>query len=301
MDSQGTHSNGSSQRRKLTKKPPSHHYTRSSSGLDGGFGFDAQSLQSKRSSQSLKRAPSAPGARTTPSNASNNSSPRHPPSTQRSNPSPLLVQGEFSPASPPYSNHAAAVAHPLVPLPTVLPDPHVAQQPLISKPSDDFIGAPFDGAAILNRLDAGNLPNLVPAPSTLHRPNVPPPLTHAATEPRALAPLPSGASPALRQSASFMSPLPTMSEKSQGNRTSDNAILSPKRLSDETKEPRTAVLRKKSGFSGFVSGLVGSPKKPIISAPENPVHVTHVGYDSATGQFTVCSRVRHVHLQWHRD
>jgi hypothetical protein len=36
-----------------------------------------------------------------------------------------------------------------------------------------------------------------------------------------------------------------------------------------------------------MSTLVGSPKKPIISAPENPVHVTHVGYDSTTGQFTV--------------
>ncbi len=50
----------------------------------------------------------------------------------------------------------------------------------------------------------------------------------------------------------------------------------------------SAVLRKKSGFSGFMNSLVGSPKKPLISAPENPVHVTHVGYDSTTGQFTVC-------------
>ena len=47
------------------------------------------------------------------------------------------------------------------------------------------------------------------------------------------------------------------------------------------------MLRKKSGFSGFMNSLVGSPKKPLISAPENPVHVTHVGYDSTTGQFTV--------------
>jgi p21-activated kinase 1 len=47
------------------------------------------------------------------------------------------------------------------------------------------------------------------------------------------------------------------------------------------------MLRKKSGFSGFMTSLVGSPKKPLISAPENPVHVTHVGYDSSTGQFTV--------------
>jgi p21-activated kinase 1 len=80
---------------------------------------------------------------------------------------------------------------------------------------------------------------------------------------------------------------PIMNEKSQGSKVSDNQIVSPKRFSDDGREPRVTMLRKKSGFSGFVSGLVGSPKKPIISAPENPVHVTHVGYDSATGQFTV--------------
>jgi p21-activated kinase 1 len=50
------------------------------------------------------------------------------------------------------------------------------------------------------------------------------------------------------------------------------------------------LLRKKTGISGFMSSLVGSPKKPLISAPENPVHVTHVGYDSQTGQFTVSIR-----------
>jgi p21-activated kinase 1 len=38
-----------------------------------------------------------------------------------------------------------------------------------------------------------------------------------------------------------------------------------------------------------MTSLVSSPKKPTISAPENPVHVTHVGYDSNTGQFTVSS------------
>ncbi|KAK0708356.1 kinase-like domain-containing protein [Lasiosphaeris hirsuta] len=60
-----------------------------------------------------------------------------------------------------------------------------------------------------------------------------------------------------------------------------------KRFSDESKDSKMpGILRKKSGFSGFMNSLVGSPKKPLISAPENPVHVTHVGYDSTTGQFT---------------
>lgn len=77
-------------------------------------------------------------------------------------------------------------------------------------------------------------------------------------------------------------------EKSQGAKVSENQLNGPKRFSDEAKEPKMAtVLRKKSGFSGFMTSLVGSQKKPTISAPENPVHVTHVGYDSSTGQFTV--------------
>ena len=46
-------------------------------------------------------------------------------------------------------------------------------------------------------------------------------------------------------------------------------------------------LKKKSGFSSFMNNLVGTPRKPTISAPENPVHVTHVGYDQETGEFTV--------------
>lgn len=77
-------------------------------------------------------------------------------------------------------------------------------------------------------------------------------------------------------------------EKSQGAKVSENQLNGPKRFSDEAKEPKMpSVLRKKSGFTGFMTSLVGSPKKPTISAPENPVHVTHVGYDSSTGQFTV--------------
>ena len=78
-----------------------------------------------------------------------------------------------------------------------------------------------------------------------------------------------------------------MSEKS-GPRVSENQLISPKRYSDESKEPKSSMIRKKSGFSGFLNNIgVGSPRGLKISAPENPVHVTHVGYDNQTGQFTV--------------
>ncbi len=73
-------------------------------------------------------------------------------------------------------------------------------------------------------------------------------------------------------------------------RVSENQLISPKRYSDETKESRQGMTRKKSGFSGFMSSIgVSSPRVMKISAPENPVHVTHVGYDNQTGQFTVSS------------
>jgi hypothetical protein len=48
------------------------------------------------------------------------------------------------------------------------------------------------------------------------------------------------------------------------------------------------MFRKKSGFSNFMNSVLGSPRRINISNPENPVHVTHVGYDNETGQFTVC-------------
>jgi p21-activated kinase 1 len=35
--------------------------------------------------------------------------------------------------------------------------------------------------------------------------------------------------------------------------------------------------------------LFKSPGRPTISAPENPVHITHVGVDNRTGEFTVSS------------
>ncbi|KAI9151829.1 Serine/threonine-protein kinase MST20 [Paramyrothecium foliicola] len=267
MDSQVNTLNGNSQRRRLTKKPPSHHHARSSSGVDAGP--DARSIQSKRSSQSLRRAPSAPHARSTHSNPSNASSPRHPPTTQRPDQSPISPQSEF-PVSHNFAYPLPQRANP--PNGVAKPSP----TPVAQASSEDLIGAPFDGAAILNRIEATNST----APSqTAPRGNVPP-LVKAGTEPR-IAP------PRLRTSISFSNMDSSIADRIQGGRqASDGGPASAKRFSDEGKDGRTGVLRKKSGFSGFMNSLVGSPKKPVISAPENPVWVTHVGYDSATGQFT---------------
>jgi p21-activated kinase 1 len=110
--------------------------------------------------------------------------------------------------------------------------------------------------------------------------------------------------PSLRSSRSFAVMEPSAAEKNAVFRA-DSQSNTPKRYSAEngpgsagtgsgpgssssaSSYVKPPVVRKKSGFSGFVNSLVGSQKKPMISAPENPIHVTHVGYDSSTGQFTV--------------
>ncbi|KAF2149403.1 Pkinase-domain-containing protein [Myriangium duriaei CBS 260.36] len=69
----------------------------------------------------------------------------------------------------------------------------------------------------------------------------------------------------------------------------DSASNSPRqRYSDEGSNTNGPIkaFRKKSGFSSLMNSLVGSPRRPPISAPENPVHVTHVGFNYDTGEFT---------------
>lgn len=69
--------------------------------------------------------------------------------------------------------------------------------------------------------------------------------------------------------------------------TSTSSTPADRSSSEEIPDRPKTGSRKKSGFSSFVNNLVGGPKKPVISAPANPVHVTHVGYDAENGQFEV--------------
>lgn len=89
----------------------------------------------------------------------------------------------------------------------------------------------------------------------------------------------------LRQSASFTT-LPNRMDPF-AHRETERPPHS-KRYSDEGhRGPPTRMGRsKKASFSSFVNSMLGSPRNMKISAPENPVHVTHVGYDNQTGQFT---------------
>jgi p21-activated kinase 1 len=121
--------------------------------------------------------------------------------------------------------------------------------------------------------------------NTLRRPP-PPPLTYTNSGTMGSSFKP----PPLRQSQSFSvgdRATPPSPPKAQTSTNMDR----PKRAADDIK-PLAAVGRKKSGFSQFMNTMLGSPKRataaPVeISKPSNYVHVTHVGFDFDTGQFTV--------------
>lgn len=301
---------GSQQRRKLVKKS-SHHYSRSSSGLDSAH--DTHSIHSKRSStNSIRRTPSAPPPVRPPNtsiqgafanSSSHSHSPRYPIQAQPSNVSPVLQQGHFTAANAlNAANPSPSAARlPYRQSPTLQSEPHFRQLPApapANPVTDDLIGAPFDGAAILNSIDSASYnstPVPTPAPVAISIPAQQQKSSTAATVvSRAAAPLFRAVStkkpPALRHSKSFaaMESSSTLVEK-PGPSQIEALAAAPKRYSDESGgvPSKPANVRKKSGFSGFVNSLVGSQKKPMISAPENPIHVTHVGYDSTTGQFTV--------------
>ena len=54
-----------------------------------------------------------------------------------------------------------------------------------------------------------------------------------------------------------------------------------------TMRARSATVNKgKKGMLGFVSDLLGSNKRVEISTPYDPVHLTHVGFNTSTGEFT---------------
>ncbi|KAI6113075.1 STE/STE20/PAKA protein kinase [Pisolithus sp. B1] len=48
----------------------------------------------------------------------------------------------------------------------------------------------------------------------------------------------------------------------------------------------TVVSKPKKGMLGFMSEFLNTSKRPEISTPYDPVHLTHVGFNSSTGEFT---------------
>ncbi|KAJ5495722.1 Serine/threonine-protein kinase ste20 [Penicillium diatomitis] len=150
--------------------------------------------------------------------------------------------------------------------------------------SDDMNTASFETRGMLSALDE-NFAEPDHQPQPYKSDGQPPPLHHHHTSPDD----PRGRQ-TLRQSASFTA-LPNRMMDSFAHRETERSHHD-KRFSDEAQNgtPNPAPIRparsKKASFSSFVSSMLGSPRNIKISAPENPVHVTHVGYDNQTGQFT---------------
>lgn len=48
----------------------------------------------------------------------------------------------------------------------------------------------------------------------------------------------------------------------------------------------TTATKSKKGMFNFMSDLLNTSKRPEISTPYDPVHLTHVGFNSSTGEFT---------------
>jgi len=48
----------------------------------------------------------------------------------------------------------------------------------------------------------------------------------------------------------------------------------------------TVTAKGKKGMLGFMTDFLNSNKRPELSTPYDPVHLTHVGFNSSTGEFT---------------
>lgn len=258
--------------RRLTKKPPHPGVVSpalpSLHSFDNGR-YDNQSLHSQRSSGSLQRSASTASPYPRSYNAAGHVRTGTTPAANFTSSNTSL---DHQIASGPFPSIGGSSSDLQAPAGQYAPSGQqfsIASRPLTEKTSQELVGAPFDASGVFNKFDSTKATGFQ---SSQRRPP-PPPLSHTApADPRAMT------TPNLRSSASY-----SANEK-QTPRVGENQLISPKRYSDETRDPK---LRKKSGFSNFINGLVGSPRRIDISAPANPVHVTHVGYDNQTGQFTV--------------
>ncbi|KAK3074701.1 signal transducing kinase of the PAK [Teratosphaeriaceae sp. CCFEE 6253] len=178
---------------------------------------------------------------------------------------------------------------------------HYARYSVTEKSSSDLLGQRFDSAALTESFNAVPY-NDVPLDAAPYSPDplpAQPRLSVAAptlSQPRALAPSRTAPPPPIDTTGTIFRPANPAVRLSQslaaaGRRMEDipqqrsglSSLTNPRqRYSDEAKESK--VLKKKSGLASFFN--LSSPRRPAISAPENPVHVTHVGYDQETGEFT---------------
>ncbi|KAL4895056.1 kinase-like domain-containing protein [Aspergillus ambiguus] len=241
---------------KLHKDPPS---------------FSSRILRSQQSNTSLKRHPSAPVyPRSSASPSREHLRTRSNAYGSSSSSLDQSTSNRPSPDSPNFSSSTAAKSRP----------PHPGRFSLNDQSSDELISAPFESRGMLSALDENSVaesdrsppPPVAAASSAVRPPN---PRSQSTTDARSI-----------RQSASFTHLHNRMDAIAHRNDYDRSATSATKRYSDDGNAPKPTGRSKKSSFSSFVNSMLGSPRGIKISAPENPVHVTHVGYDNQTGQFT---------------
>jgi len=156
------------------------------------------------------------------------------------------------------------------------------------RPTPELIGAPFDAQAIYSNIQSTATQSSHPPPRPAYTQPV------LSVDPSRLN---NKKSPKLRQSASFTALARKMESITPPR--SDGGTKSPRqRYSDEgetAKKRKSDGGKKKGAFSSFVNSMLGSPRRPTISTPTNPMHVTHVSIDNETGEYTVRDTSRPIH------
>ena len=214
----------------------------------------------------LRRHPSAPQS---PANPTNGDLSRDPCDSQRY---PFSQNSSSSLEASPSASSKYSAQSP--------PEPYTGRyrysgrQSFDDKSPDELNSAASDPTGGLSRIDSTKASGLQ---NSLRRPGPPQSLKSTSNA--------SIMSPSLRQSASF-----SIGDRSGGvtpTRVDSGLTTSSKRYSDEASGKSTASGKKRNALSTLMDKFVGTQKGIKISQPENPVHVTHVGFDNETGQFTV--------------
>jgi len=98
----------------------------------------------------------------------------------------------------------------------------------------------------------------------------------------------SSAAPRLRQSQSFASIGRKMERVSPPRSDASSGTKSPRQRYSDDASGTSGEKKKKNVFSTLINGMgIGGTRRPTISTPTNPMHVTHVGIDNETGEYTV--------------
>ncbi|KAH7119739.1 serine/threonine-protein kinase ste20 [Dendryphion nanum] len=147
----------------------------------------------------------------------------------------------------------------------------------------DLVGSPANANANASFTTTTNNTAAAAATAAHHHPATRPVVQHSYTADFAK----KTKSPKLRQSISFNSLARTMDTITPPRSTESGAKSPRQRYSDEVNKNRKSDGGKKKGaFSSFVNSMLGSPRRPTISTPTNPMHVTHVSIDNETGEYT---------------